>query len=340
MSNWDSMVAECFPGASVSSEAPLAGDASTRSYVRLHLEGVEAPQTAIGMVLPEHSPAEGPELPFVNVQRYLQRAGVAVPRIYAARDRDLGRLLLEDMGDRALATALLDPSTTPSEADRLLNGVSDLLQALATARPAEPCVAFERAHDEALIRRELRMILSHGLATSDEGPALSANADPEARSALDRLGEAIAAQPRTLMHRDFHAWNLHVDPTGRLRVIDFQDAMLGPPTYDLASLCTDRDSDGFITEERERRLVGASARRLVEAGVYDDDATVERDYYQCVVFRTLRVIGRFRFLAIEDANAGYLHYIPRMAKQTKRALHALGEGELAHVLATRSAYFA
>jgi len=310
------------------------------------------------MVLPERTEAAAPQLPFVNVQRYLRDAGVAVPAIYAVQDRDdrevrderddragrqarePGRLLLEDVGDRALATALLDPSTTSEEADRLLDDVVGLLLTLVAAKPDAACVAFDRAHDEALIHRELEMILSHGLAPSDEGPALASHADPEARAGLARLGEAIAAQPRTLMHRDFHAWNLHVDPTGRLRVIDFQDAMSGPPTYDLASLCTDRDSDAFITREREQRLVDTHARGLVSAGVYDDTAAAERDYRRCVAFRTLRVIGRFRYLAIEDDDDRYLHYIPRMAKQTRRALEALGDQGLARLLASRSAYFA
>ena len=62
------------------------------------------------------------------------------------------------------------------------------------------------------------------------------------------------------MHRDYHAWNLQVDPRGRVRVIDFQDALLGPALYDLASLCTDRDSDRFVDPELEASLVAALRR--------------------------------------------------------------------------------
>ncbi len=346
MSNWNAafeeLVGGCFPGATVSRQAPLAGDASTRRYVRLGLSGAGAPESAIAMVLPEPTPEGAPELPFLNVGRHLEARGVPVPVIYGARDRDLGVLLLEDLGDRSLASALLDPETGDEEAARLLRDVTSLLAAFAAGKADAECVAYGRSHDETLIRRELDMILSHGLAASDDGPSRSPRADPEAAAALTRLGDALAAQPRRLMHRDFHAWNLHVDPAGRLRVIDFQDAMLGPPVYDLASLCTDRDSDRFISVEREHQLLDGYARALARAGVdlYTDPTVLFRDYHTSVVFRTLRVIGRFRFLAIEDGNRRYLDYIPRMARQTRRALTALEDVELAAVLASRSSYFA
>ena len=102
------------------SEAPLAGDASHRSYVRLHLQGPDCPSSAIGMVLPEPTPRDAPELPFLNVQRFLAASGTPVPQIFAARDRDLGLLLLEDLGDRSLATTLLDPGTPAADSSRLL----------------------------------------------------------------------------------------------------------------------------------------------------------------------------------------------------------------------------
>lgn len=342
MSNWGGTLGELvegpFPGATIGREEPLAGDASTRRYVRLDLTGGGAPSTAIVMVLPEKTAAGTAELPFSNVQRCLAAAGIPVPAIYAIRDRDLGLLLLEDVGDRPLADALR-ASGAPQE---LIEATAELLARIAATPRDDDCIAFTRSHDELLIRRELDMVLGHGLAESDDGPARSAKDDPEASTALTQLGEALAAQPRHLMHRDFHAWNVHVDVQGALRVIDFQDAMLGPPTYDLASFCTDRDSDEFISPEREIQLLDAYAAALARAGVdlYTDRHMLERDYFTCVVFRTLRVIGRFRYLAIEDGNRGYLHYIPRMARQTRRALDALGDSSLARVLASRSPYFA
>ena len=344
MSNWTHIARACWGGVEVVSEAPLAGDASHRSYVRLHLQGPDCPPSAIGMVLPEPTAEDAPELPFVNVQRFLAASGTPVPQIFAARDRDLGLLLLEDLGDRSLAATLLDPGTTAGEASRLLRETASLVARWAGLDPRQgrDCVAYGRRHDEALIRRELDMVLSHGLAPSDQGPARSPNSDPEAREALSRLGTQLASQPQRLMHRDFHAWNLHVDPQGKLRVIDFQDAMLGPATYDLASLCTDRNSREFMTPEREATLLEQFAEALAASDptLYKDPGLLRRDYATSVAFRTLRVIGRFRFLAIEEANGNYLRYIPTMAQETRRALEVLGDQNLARILADRSEYFA
>lgn len=342
MSNWEEIARRSWTGARVTSETPLAGDASTRRYVRLGLAGGGAPPTAVAMVLSEPTPPDAPELPFLNVGRHLASLGLAVPALYADDDRGSGVLLLEDVGDRALAEVLASPETPPGEVERRLAEVAGMLTVLATSAPTPDCAAYRRSHDEELIRRELDMILTHGLAASDDGPARSATGDPEARAALGRLGDRLAAQPRRLMHRDFHAWNLHVDPGGRLRVFDFQDAMLGPTTYDLASFCTDRDSDHFIDDARERFLLDHFGAALARAGadLYADPAVLRRDYYTSVAFRTLRVIGRFRVLAIEEENRGYLHYIPGMAKQTLRALDALDDGELGPVLRARSEYFA
>jgi len=342
MSNRDTIVQECWEASRVVAETPLAGDASTRRYLRLHLSGGEAPPTAIAMLLPEPTRAGAPELPFLDVHRHLESRGVSVPTVYAARDRDLGVILLEDLGDRSLAGTLLDPATTDGQARRLLAGVVDLLALLVASEPTAGCVAYRRSHDEALVRRELDLVLAYGLADSDDGPARPVSTAPEARAALERLGGALVAQPRRFMHRDFHAWNLLVDRTGRLHVIDFQDAMLGPPAYDLASLCTDRDSDRFVDAARERDLLDGYRAALARRGVdlYRDPDVLARDYYAAVAFRTLRVIGRFRQLAIERGDRRYLQYLPRMARQTRRALDALGDASLARILAAHSAYFA
>ena len=341
MSNWSSIVEGCFPGARVRAAEPLAGDASTRRYVRLRLEGDGAPETAIGMLLPEPTAAGAPELAFLNVGRTLAAHGVAVPAVYAAQDRGTGQLLLEDVGDVSLAASLLSATASRAEVDRLLEETAGLLARLATVPASSACVAFTRSHDEALVERETRLIYQYGLAESDAGPPRTAP-DPEAERALSHLGAAVCAQPRRLMHRDFHAWNLHVDATGALRVIDFQDAMLGPPTYDLASLCTDRDSDRFFTPDRETQILGHYQAALARHGVdlYTDPDVLRRDYLHCVLFRTLRVIGRFRQLAIDDGIDRYLAYLPRMARQTLRAAEALDAAPLLKVLTTRSAVFA
>jgi aminoglycoside/choline kinase family phosphotransferase len=340
-----------WPRAGVAAVEPLAGDASMRRYARVRLAGDGAPPTCMAMLLPEGEAAarsEEPtndealptELPFVDVQRLLARGGVPVPEIFQD-DTVGGVLLLEDLGDRSLAAAALDEIARDREPTALFVDAVEVLAAIATVadRPGSDSIAFRRRFDRALIASELRVASDYGLARGDE-PRDGA-ADRELERALARLGDDLAGQHEVLMHRDYHAWNLHVDAAGRVRVIDFQDAMLGPALHDLASLCTDRDSDRFVRPALEAELVEKFGEALARrGGPRLERDRLARDYFTAAAFRTLRVIGRFRFLAIERGNPRYLHYLPRMARQTRRALEGRGDGELLSLLAARSELFA
>lgn len=341
--------AEAWPRARLTASHPLAGDASARRYVRLTFDGGGAPATVMAMLLPEGPRAASEELaaelhteelPFVNVQRFLARHGVPVPEIYHFAERD-GVLLLEDVGDLSLAEAALRGG--PAAHALLLEASATCAQIAALVREPDPaCVAFQATYDRELIGRELEVVSTHGLAAPDATAPRPAGSDPEIDAALARLGDAIAAQPLVLMHRDYHSWNLHVDPRGRLRVIDFQDALVGPALYDLASVCTDRDSDRFVDRELEALMLARFADELARRGfhLYDDRDVLRASYLRVVAYRTLRVIGRFRFLAIERGKPGYLRFLPRMARQTRRVLEELGERDLLRVLAARSELFA
>lgn len=338
-----------WPHATLTAIEPLLGDASARRYVRVRLAGA-APASAIAMLLPHDTPASASEeltggsvateLPFIDLQRFLARHDVPVPALHQY-DEAAGILLLEDLGDVALA----DAATTRGgdRAPLFAQAVDTLAQIAALVRDPDPgCSAFRQRYDRALIARELEVVSSHGLAARDDGPARDPRTDPEMQAALARLGDRIAAQPIVLMHRDYHAWNLQVDAHGKVRVIDFQDALLGPALYDLASLCTDRDSDRFVDAALEASLLRRFAEQLARRGgpAYADHDALRADYFDAVAYRTLRVIGRFRYLAIEKGKPTYLRFLPRMAQQTRRALLANGSNELPDLLATRSALFA
>jgi len=343
------VAARAWPSAHLARIETLAGDASARRYARLRLSGA-APASVIAMLLP-HDVAAGAseeltagdvpsELPFVDVQRFLVRHDVPVPELYIY-DEAAGILLLEDLGDVPLADAALREG---SDRAALFGQAIDVLARIAAlgARPDPSCGAFRQRYDRTLIGRELDVVSSHGLASCDTGPARDPQSDPAIHAALARLGDRIAAQPYVLMHRDYHAWNLQVDARGKVRVIDFQDALLGPALYDLASLCTDRDSDRFVDAALEASLLQRFGAELARRGgpAYTEHARLRSDYFDAVAYRTLRVIGRFRFLAIEKGKPAYLRFLPRMAKQTRRALEVTGDAELLGLLAERNPVFA
>lgn len=344
------LTARRWPGAEIDAERPLTGDAGNRSYVRLHLRGGEAPTTVLAMLFAADGSARAPEegggpargeLPFVNVQRFLAADAIAVPEIYLVAEAE-GCLLLEDLGDTPLAQVA--EKSIDSERKTLMSQAVTLLARLATAeaRATMTSFALDQTYGPEAIARELTVTVTHGLGHAQGLGIRPAGADPELENALASLGERVAAQPVGLMHRDYHAWNLHVDPRGRLCVIDFQDATRGPLLYDLASLLTDRDTDRFVDPRLESELLRVWREQMAENGcpVYPDDTALGEAYFTAVAYRTLRVIGRFGVLALELDKPGYFErYGPRMAQQTMRALDALGEEHLADLLFQRSPIF-
>lgn len=345
------LVRSCWPDARLRALEPLAGDAGIRSYSRLHLEGGDAPAQVMAMLFAADGSArqaeEGgtraarEELPFVNLQRFLASHAIPVPEIFAVAEEE-GVLLLEDLGDTALADAAA--RATPEERQRLLHEAVRLLAHICALGAEEPagCYAFDQLYGAEAIARELKVTVTYGLAHARGLGITAPGDDPQLERALQSLGTRIAALPRGLMHRDYHAWNLHLDSAGRLRVIDFQDATIGPALYDLASLLTDRDTDRFVDPALETTLVQAWGNEMKRLGAAapTTGADLEASYFAAVVYRTLRVIGRFGVLALELEKPGYFErYAPRMAKQTMRALDVLGEDELAELLFERSPIF-
>jgi aminoglycoside/choline kinase family phosphotransferase len=123
-----------------------------------------------------------------------------------------------------------------------------------------------------------------------------------------------------LNHRDFHAWNLFVQQ-GRIRVIDFQDALLAAAPYDLATLLGDRDTPAVIDRSLEERLLsyyaGAWEKR---GGAAWDRAELWDVYATCALQKAFKVVGRFYFLDRVKGKPGYLRYIPPTLRQIRRLL--------------------
>ncbi len=325
------LVHTCFGTATrVHGITPLAGDASTRRYARVSLSGPGAPGSAVVMILADRGIAmsseelavfaQAPaELPYLNVHRFLHGLGVAVPEVYAdAADR--GLLLLEDVGDTPLWDAVQEGPS--AETRRRYEAAIEqllLLQVEGTRRADPACIAFQQTFDKRLFVWEFEHFIEFGLERRMGRPLPAAEA-AVLRRHFDAIATRLDAQPRYLTHRDFHSWNLFVH-AGRIRVIDFQDALLAPAAYDLATLLGDRETPRIVTPELEAALLAYYQRRWEEVGGGPLSAESFVDvYYLCALQKALKVVGRFHFLDIEKGKPGYLRYIPPTVQQLLRIL--------------------
>jgi aminoglycoside/choline kinase family phosphotransferase len=308
---------------------PVQGDASTRAYTRVWLGGAGGvPATAVAMILAGDSGVAmsseelrtidptPTELPYVNVHHLLARIGVAVPELYADASTD-GLLLLEDVGDQPLWDAV---QGLPDTEVRALFGdaIEQLLiiQVDGTAARDQGCIAFSQSFDATLFDWEFEHFIEYGFSGRDPRPAELT----ELRRQFQRLSRHLGEQPQVLNHRDFHSWNLFVHE-GRIRVIDFQDALLAPAPYDLATLLGDRVTTEVIHPGLERQLLDDYARAWHGRGNPAwDPAELWEVYATCALQKAFKVVGRFHFLDREKGKPGYLHFIPPTLRQISRLL--------------------
>ena len=275
--------------------SPLTGDASFRRYFRARLKGGG---TLVAMDAP---PPNENVAAFVAAREFLS-GRVSVPEICAA-DAEKGFALLEDFGDRTYAAAL-EESGADSES---LYADATLALTRIQAAPMPEC--FPR-YDEALLRRETALFAEWHCRRA-AGHPLSGAALSVFQRADSFLVSRIARMPVCAVHRDYHSRNLMV-LTGERNpgALDFQDAVLGPATYDLASLA--RDAYVAPDEKRCGFVLDLYWRRAREAGLRPAKSAGElrRDFEIVSVQRGLKVLGIFCRLAMRDGKRGYLADLP------------------------------
>ncbi len=310
--------------------ATLKGDASGRRFWRVTIDSPrrEVPESAVAVDLgpddlPLYARALGlmrellAEPPFVNVHRFLESIGAAVPELYYESRADR-MLLVEDLGSLPLFEAALRASHEAAAAlyraavDQLL-----LIHCEGTRCTDPRCIAFTIAYDRRLFRWELDQFVEFGL------PAIAPGADPTRLAGeLDQLAARLGAMPRLFSHRDYHGHNLFVQE-GSIRVIDFQDALMAPAAQDLAVLLTTRDTSRVITPALEHRLLDYYLAGRARRG-RPEPAPAEffESYRLCVLQHALKVIGRFIYLERQGMR-GYADYLPFATAQARRALEPL-----------------
>ena len=315
--------------ATVSSLASLAGDASSRRYYRARVDAPGAPASVIVMELPEGTGLplsseelaifqEGPrELPFLNVHRFLMKIGIKVPALYGHWESDR-ILLLEDLGDTALWDQVqgLSDQGVLSWYQKAIDELVHLHQG-GTQRRDNSCIAFQQRFDAQLYLWEFEHFIEWGL-VKRPGAKISARKLAILRKAFSEIAAILERRSACLSHRDYHSWNLMIHD-GAVRVIDFQDALLAPPQYDLASLLNDRITDSVIRPELEERLVRYYMDRSRQVGGPAADVEEFFEIYRLsAIQRDLKVVGRFYYLDLVKGKPGYRKFIAPTARRLRR----------------------
>jgi aminoglycoside/choline kinase family phosphotransferase len=290
---------------------PLTGDASDRRYFRILI-----PDASSIVLSLYSSPFAFDSLPFVNVARLLERMPVPIPKVLGHGD-DIGLLALEDLGDVTLQAHL--GAATPGEHAALYRQAVALVATLQRrgAELASPSfLPYGIAFDVEKLTWEMDFFIKH-FVEAYRGVVIPADVRQELRAEFGVLIEELAAEPRVLCHRDYHSRNLMYHEE-QLYIIDFQDARMGPDTYDLVSLL--RDSYVDLPEDTVNELIAYFLALKGETG----REKAFRDRFDLMALqRNLKALGTFGYQTTARRNPVYIQYIPRTLRYVRNNLEHL-----------------
>ncbi len=280
--------------------SPASADASFRRYFRATF----ADHTLIVMDAP---PQNEDCRPFIHIAQLFGTAGVHVPQVLA-QDLEQGFLLLTDLGNTTYLQAL-----NPNNARELYGAATDALITIQlTSREFEL-----PPYDQTLLMREMYLFPEWYVAKH-----LQVTLDEKQNAALDTVFQRIVqnnlAQPRVFVHRDYHSRNLMVS-TPNPGILDFQDAVYGPITYDLVSLFKDAYIHWEEAEVLDWLIRYWEKARKSGLPVHNDFSDFFRDYEWMGVQRHLKVLGIFARLYHRDNKDGYLKDLPLVMDYLRRA---------------------
>ncbi len=292
---------------------PLTGDASDRRYFRVVSRGGGS------IVLALHSgPIEVDHLPFVSVAALLSEIPLPVPRILHHSD-ELGVLGLEDLGDVTLQAHLgADTCAEHAALYRQAVGFIARLQQRGAELASDAYPPYGIAFDAEKLTWELEFFVKHYL-MGYRGAVLDEARRQALREEWASIVDELAAEPRVLCHRDYHSRNLMLHGDS-LYIIDFQDARMGPDTYDLASLLKDSyvDMPAWQVDELIAYFLAikSGGREVTPA----DEAEFRRRFDLMALQRNLKALGTFGYQTTARRNTVYIQYMPRTLSYVKSNL--------------------
>lgn len=292
------------PALVISSLRPASSDASFRRYFR-----VDAADGGSFIVMDAPPPQENVQ-PFIDVANLFAATSVTVPTILA-QDVAQGFLLLTDLGSTTYLSVLNNDT-----AHKLYLDAIDALVLLQSQ--SKPGVLPD--YDRALLHREL-MLFPDWYLSKHLGATLTDTQTAELNKVFDILLANNLAQPQVYVHRDYHSRNLMVLERGNPGILDFQDAVYGPLTYDLVSLLR----DAYVEWDEEMVLDWAIRywERARRAGlpVNPDIDAFYRDFEFMGLQRHLKVLGIFARLCHRDGKDAYLKDLPLVMAYTRKTAH-------------------
>lgn len=271
---------------------PASSDASFRRYFRVHFPEV----TLVAMDAP---PEKENSAPFVAVAKHLLDIGLNVPQILAS-DLEQGFMVMGDLGKQTYLDAL-----TPSSAADLYHDASNALLTMQT----HPPMAGLQPYDQTMLVNEMQLFSDWYLAKHCQYVLAESEVGMLGKT-FDSLAARACAQGQVMVHRDYHARNLMITERNNPGVLDFQDAVVGPVTYDLVSLLR----DAYI--QWEEPLVIDWAVRYWEAAkkaglpVPDDFSHFYQDFEWMGAQRQIKILGIFARLHHRDGKSNYLNDMP------------------------------
>ncbi len=270
---------------------PASEDASFRRYFRVSTQ-------EHSLIVMDAPPAKEDSRPFVRIAGLLSAAGLNVPQVVEA-DLERGFLLLTDLGQQHYLQSL-------QRKTRVRELYQDAIDALVTM---QACVPFDDLppYDHRQLIKEMKLfpdwLLSRHLGLEFDEAAL--------HETMEYLARAALAQPRVFVHRDFHSRNLMIGTANKPGILDFQDAMAGPVSYDLVSLLKDCyvKWPSSLTDE----LRGYYLSKASEAGIDTDggEGDFDENFALMGVQRHLKASGIFARLCHRDGKQAYLDDVPR-----------------------------
>jgi aminoglycoside/choline kinase family phosphotransferase len=283
---------------------PITPDASTRNYFRIGWKK----GTAVAAVYPE--PFDPQFHPYLDVTRLFASNNIPVPEIYTV-DGANGIIVQEDLSDRQLLSVYETAQDEESEhyKEQGIKLIALIQKATESAQQSHS-IASRLAFDEAKLSWELDFFVEHYFGSLRREELRHAEA-AELKAELNDIACELAAAPRVLCHRDFHAANLIVDDKGHLRVIDHQDARMGPACYDLVSFLLDRQpASPSLGELRGHRLFFLEERRQQGLPALDPDEFAYQ-FRLMTIQRELKATGTFSYQsAVCGRGAFYEQFIP------------------------------